>query len=349
MRSSQWMILGATGTTGRYIVAEAVRRGHHPILAGRSATTLQPLADALGLESRVVNLADPAALAASLQGVGAVCHAAGSYLTTTPAIVAACLATRTAYLDIANEIPALDYLQSCNAAARAAHIPLLFGAGFGVVAATCLAQYVVDQLPTANELRCATHIGTQQRGGTGVTQTGLDILRGGGRVIRKGRLVPFRLGRGAQIIPFADAARPAIPAPFGDLAVLMQTGVPNITFYSTALPTGNASALLPLIRRALRIPMVRRRVARQTAHAETHTAVEHSQAWAWVRDAAGQTREAWLTMGDGYAFTASSSVLSVEAILAGDFVGTLTPAQAFGTDFVLQTPGTERLTILAAR
>ena len=37
MSHTTWMIYGATGTTGMLIAEEAIRRGHQPILAGRSA------------------------------------------------------------------------------------------------------------------------------------------------------------------------------------------------------------------------------------------------------------------------------------------------------------------------
>lgn len=47
-------------------------------------------------------------------------------------------------------------------------------------------------------------------------------------------------------------------------------------------------------------------------------------------------------MGEGYQFTAVSSVLAVERILATQLAGALTPAQAFGADFLLEIPGTRR-------
>ena len=37
-----WMIYGANGYTGPLLAEEAVRRGHRPILAGRSAEKLKP-------------------------------------------------------------------------------------------------------------------------------------------------------------------------------------------------------------------------------------------------------------------------------------------------------------------
>src|SRR5258708_15880444 len=72
----------------------------------------------------------------------------------------------------------------------------------------------------------------------------------------------------------------------------------------------------------------------------------HSQAWAWGRNAAGQEVTLWLTTGDGYAFTAASSVLAMERILDGSLVGVLPPAAAFGADFALAVPHTPRFTSL---
>jgi short subunit dehydrogenase-like uncharacterized protein len=44
-----WMIYGANGYTGELIAREAVRRGLKPMLAGRTAAKMQPLAASLEL------------------------------------------------------------------------------------------------------------------------------------------------------------------------------------------------------------------------------------------------------------------------------------------------------------
>ena len=54
----------------------------------------------------------------------------------------------------------------------------------------------------------------------------------------------------------------------------------------------------------------------------------------------------WLATDDGYAFTAASSVLAMERILDGSLVGVLPPATAFGADFALAIPHTQRFTSL---
>ena len=56
----------------------------------------------------------------------------------------------------------------------------------------------------------------------------------------------------------------------------------------------------------------------------------------------GQQVEAWLALGEGYQFTAASSVQAVEHVLRDHPSGALTPAQAFGADFVLTIEGVQR-------
>jgi len=344
--SSSWLLLGATGLTGRLIAEEAVRLGERPVLAGRSAERLRPLADELGLDWVVVDLTDPARIRDALEPVDVVLHAAGQYDRTTAVVVEACLATGTAYADLANEIATLQYLQTQDAAARSREIPLVFGVGFGVVASNCLAQFVVDQLPDASMLEAAIHIAAAE-GSAGAAASGLDVLRGGGRVVRGGRLVPYRLGRGARPVQFADQQRLVSPTPVGDLAAAAQaTGVPEITMYTSALPTGIQGLMMPAVQRALMIPAVRRQLARPPKATAQPSTPPRSQAWAHAHNDSGQTAEAWFETGDGYAFTATASVLAMQELHSQHLSGTLTPAQAFGADFALRVPDTHRHTEL---
>jgi short subunit dehydrogenase-like uncharacterized protein len=349
MTNSTWMLYGASGFTGRMIAEEAIRRGHHPILAGRSAERIRPLAEALHLPWRAADLASPDALQEALQGVDAVLLAASPFQQTAPALVQACLATGTSYADIANDIPHFRLLQQQDRAARQRGVALVPGVGFGVVATNCLARSVAEQLPDATELHCANHIASASSG-AGAAAMGLEIIRGGGFVIRQGHYQRYRLGRGARRVRFADAERVATPFPLGDLAAAeMATTIPNITMYSTAAPTGLAGLALPLIRRLLAIPAVRQRMSRPSSKQPTEAkepTSPHSQAWARGRNAAGQEVTRWLATGDGYAFTAASSVLAMERILDGSLVGVLAPAVAFGADFAFAVPHTQRFTSL---
>ena len=57
--------------------------------------------------------------------------------------------------------------------------------------------------------------------------------------------------------------------------------------------------------------------------------------------------EAWLETMEAYRLTAQAGIRSVEKILAKDLRGALTPAQAFGADFILEFEDTKRFESLA--
>ena len=102
------MLYGASGYTGRLIAEEAVRRGHRPVLAGRSREKLRPLAERLGLEVAVVGLRTCAAWWPRWRACPLVLHAAGPFIHTSEPMMQACLAAGAHYLDITGEIPVFE-------------------------------------------------------------------------------------------------------------------------------------------------------------------------------------------------------------------------------------------------
>src|SRR5437763_12192275 len=104
MAEPRWLLYGAYGYTGALVAEEALRRGHRPLLAGRSAAKLAPLAERLGLDDVAVDLADAAALARALEGVDLVFHAAGPFAHTAAPMIRACLSAGASYVDITGEL-----------------------------------------------------------------------------------------------------------------------------------------------------------------------------------------------------------------------------------------------------
>jgi hypothetical protein len=94
-------------------------------------------------------------------------------------------------------------------------------------------------------------------------------------------------------------------------------------------------ALPGVARAAGKLPQ---RSARAESAPETHAAVD-SHVWARVTAADGRTAEAWMRAGEGYAYTARSAVLAVEATLRSEPLGATTVARAFGSDLSLQAGG----------
>jgi saccharopine dehydrogenase-like NADP-dependent oxidoreductase len=88
------VVYGATGHTGRFVVAELTKRGFTPIRSGRQ------------LVERPAGVDDPDALDRALDGAAAVINCAGPFATTAGPVIEAALRAGIPYVDIAAEIEA---------------------------------------------------------------------------------------------------------------------------------------------------------------------------------------------------------------------------------------------------
>ena len=343
-----WMIYGAYGYTGMLVCEQALRRGHRPVLAGRSAEALRRLAERLGLEHIVLDLQDQETLLRTVASFDLVFHAAGPFIHTSAPMVQACLSSGTAYLDITGEVPVLEQNLSYHQQARQRGMTLVSGCGFDVIPTDCLAKYVAGKVSDPTQLEIA--IASTSGASSGTIQTMLEHMPQGILVRQDGQLIGRAAGRGARRVRFADRERTVLPINWGDLATAYRTtGIPNICVYM-AYPKRIARVMRWsgfLIRRIVALGPVRRRlqkwVAKNIRGPDEHTRkTARSYLWARARNDQGQEAQAWLETLEAYQFTAVAGVRCVERILEEHPRGSLTPATAFGTDFVLEIPGTER-------
>jgi short subunit dehydrogenase-like uncharacterized protein len=351
------MLYGATGFTGALLAEEAVRAGHRPLLAGRSADKLKPLAERLGLEDVAVGLDDTDGLVRALDGVDLVYHAAGPFVHTSDPMIRACLAAGVHYLDITGEIPVFENTFSYHEAAKEKGIALISGAGFDVIPTDCLAKYVADRLPDADTLDIAFDAITSASGGT--TKTQIEMVARGGLVRRGGELVYAPLGRGARRISFNHGEKLALRVPLADLATTYRaTGIPNITTYIVLPPAfirlANLTApLFPFVQALFASERVRRdlgALVERTVKGPDADFRQTARSYIWARAAneQGDELQAWLETIEAYQFTLLSGIRCIERVLAGDLSGALTPAEVFGADFVLEIEGTRRFDTLPA-
>ena len=122
------------------------------------ARRVRELADAHGLEARILGLDDPTALRRALAGIRVVLHAAGPFSRTSRPMADACLLTGAHYLDITGEIGVFEALAARDDEARAAGVMLLPGVGFDVVPSDCLAAHLKRRLPAAVRLTLAFQV-----------------------------------------------------------------------------------------------------------------------------------------------------------------------------------------------
>ena len=343
------MIYGAYGYSGALIAKEAVARGHRPLLVGRNQKKLRDLSTELNLEMRVLDLEDDQRLAAMVTDYDLVMNAAGPHARTSRPVIRACLGGRAHYLDICGEYYVLEDTFAFDSLARKSGIAIVPGVGFDVISTDCLVRYLSERMPSAIELEIA--IAVPGRPSKGTVGTSMEIFSRGSLVRRNGVLEPFKFGRGAKEIRFSHGKLWAVvPVPWADLATgYRTTNIPNITVYFAINPrllklVGPGAGFVQLllsseivrkISKALIGPFIK-------GPGSDGRADERSYLWAQVKDDGGSQIEAWLETGEVYQFTAAAAVRAVEETLSGNLTGVLTPAQAFGADFVLGIEGVKR-------
>jgi short subunit dehydrogenase-like uncharacterized protein len=336
-----FLIYGANGYTGELIAREAVRRGLRPIIAGRSADKIEPLARELGLEWRAFALTAP-----NLDGVDAVLHCAGPFVHTSAPMVRACLDAGVHYLDITGEIAVFESIMAMNDLAVQRGVTLIPGVGFDVVPTDCLAAMLAAKLPTATELELAFYSPKAELS-RGTLKTMIESIGEGGAIRRDGKIVRVPPAYATREIPFSLGPRMAMTIPWGDVSTAFHsTGIPNIRVYTGASPKSIARmrrirSFLPL----LGIKPVKRLLQsfanRRSGPSETKRAAGRTYLWG---RAAGGTNEVTMTMTtpEGYAFTVMSALAAVERLLTSPRrPGSFTPSRFFGAEFVTAIEGVE--------
>lgn len=355
MKNEAW-ILGASGRTGRLIARRLHEVGVPLVLVGRDRARLEGIAAALGGAPRLLvgslgsNLAE---LARDAPGV--VVNTVGPFTTTAPEVARAC-PPGTHYVDVANELRAVERVLGLDRQAAAAGQVLVTGAGFGVLATESVLLRLCEGRPPAIRVRVDAMASIALEAGvvgSALAATIVGILSFGGREVRQGRLVRSRLA--------ADPAR--LTTPDGDvlgtasgangelIAAWRASDADFVIAASTAAPSSAVvRSVLPALSAVFRIPGVSRfavsGVARIPLRAQ---GMPRPSSWGHARAewSDGTVREGWLRAGDGTAFTAAVAAEVTGRLLRGEGrPGAHTPgalfgaelAEAVGGEFILDHP-----------
>lgn len=334
-----WLVYGANGYTGTLVARLAAARGERPILAGRSAVKVGPLASELGLELRAFGLDDPDAIRHGLDGVTAVAHCAGPFSATAGPMARACVNAGVHYLDITGEIDVFEEIHGLHDRARAAGSVLLPGAGFDVVPTDCLAALLAGALPGADRLDLAFLAAGGPSPGT--AKTAVRGLGQGGRARIDGVITAVPFGWRTIRAGFPSGERTVVSVPWGDVSTAYySTGIGTITTY-TIVPPGFLRAsqlgLSQIMRLGPALRLAQALAGRTTGPDDRRRARSRSEAWG--RASAGdRTAQATLTMPNGYALTADSVVRAITRI-GSAAPGFHTPSTAFGPRYVAELDG----------
>ncbi len=231
------ILYGANGYTGTLIAKMARDHGIEPILAGRREEAVRPLAEELGLQWGVADLADATALDALLQRAPMVLHAAGPFKRTAKPMIEACLRNGKHYTDITGEIQVYEMAKSYDAAAKAKQIMIMPGVGFDVVPTDCMAMHLKNKMPDATHLKLAfAGLGSGLSHGTATTMAEGMGEKSAARV--DGKIVPVPLGHKGMEVDFGVKKLFVMSIPWGDVSTAYTTtGIPNIETYTAQHPS----------------------------------------------------------------------------------------------------------------
>jgi short subunit dehydrogenase-like uncharacterized protein len=124
-------VVGAAGHTGRFVVADLMRRGIAPIAVARDPAALTACLHETDIVRRQATVDNAKSLDQALDGAQAVINCAGPFLDTADAVASAALRAGIHYLDVtAEQASARATLDSYGTAARDAGIVLVPAMGF---------------------------------------------------------------------------------------------------------------------------------------------------------------------------------------------------------------------------
>jgi hypothetical protein len=326
------LVFGASGHTGRFVVAELAARGMMAILAGRDSEKLLAVQKTHPpFETRVASVDDPVSLDRALLGASLVINCAGPFLDTAAPLLEAALRCRIHYLDVtAEQTVALAAFEKFSEAARTAGVLIMPSVAFYGALGDLLATCAMRNWSTADEIQIAVALDSWKP-----TQgTRLTGQRNPGR-----RLV-FSNSRLALVEDPPPKLKWVFPPPFGKQEVI-------------ALPLAETV----IISRHLRVPEIHAYM-NLAPLADLHNPTTPGPVPADERGRSAQefvmeakvrrgneVRRAIATGRDIYAVTAPIIVKVAERILAGDIqiTGTAAPGEVFDAEGFLRALSPEHI------
>lgn len=224
-------VFGAAGHTGRFVVAELIRRGIRPIAIARDAVALAaanfPVAESAegngGGEvlRRQASAGDPQSLDQALSGAHAVINCAGPFLETADSVAAAALRAGIQYLDVSAEQQSTrEILDKYNEAAQDAGVAVLPAMGFYGGFADLLVTAALGDWDRAETIDILIGLDSwHPTRGTRITSA-RNIARR--MAVAQGRLVPVMMPAAEKHWDFGDpiGAQTMIEVPFSEIILI---------------------------------------------------------------------------------------------------------------------------------
>lgn len=347
--SKAWVIYGSYGYTGRLIAEKAADYHTNVILSGRNEEKLKKQSEKLGLPYHSAELSDAAEMNELLSNAELVIHCAGPFIHTWKPMLEACIRNSCHYLDITGEIPVFEGIKARDKEITDARIMAMPGTGFDVVPTDCLALYLKNQLPDANQLELA-FMGLGGGVSHGTAQTMAENLGSGGAARQDGKIKNVPAAWKTRTIDFGPKTRTAATIPWGDVSTAhFTTGIENIIVYTAMKKSAIrwlklSNWVAPVLRLSPVRSFAKKQISKNVtgpdqATRETGT----SYIWGEVKNKSGEIVTARQVTPEGYRLTALSALKIAQKVSSDNFItGYQTPASAYGEDLILEIEGTER-------
>jgi short subunit dehydrogenase-like uncharacterized protein len=342
-----YLLYGANGYTAQLIIKESIKKGLKPVLAGRNKEKIEAVALKYGLDFSIFDLENETLLKEKLSSFSLCLNAAGPFSKTAYALAKACIATNTHYLDITGEIAVFEQIKKLDKEAKEKEVMLMPGIGFDVVPSDCLANYLKEKLPDAEQLELSF---TSLDGGLshGTATTMLSEL-GSKSVSRKdGKLTEVNLAHKTKTVDFGKFTTMVATIPWGDISTAYtSTQIPNIDVF-TKIPRNVIGMLKyqwlinPLLKSSIFKKIAQSWVDRNIyGPSESSNRKGKSYLHGVVKNTTSEI-SARLTCSEGYLLTAQCSVNILQKVLNKHFSsGYQTPAMAYGWKLIMEIPGSE--------
>ena len=339
----KWMIYGANGYTGELIAREAVRRGMSPLLGGRNAGKIRPLAEELSLEFQAFPLDDQAA--DHLKEIDLVLHCAGPFEITSAPMIEACLAAEADYLDITGEVSVFEHTHSQRERAKEKGVVLCSGVGFDVVPTDCIALKLKEEMPDATDL--ALGFDSDSGISPGTFKTMIQGLGSGSMHRKNGVLETVPIGKQRRTIDFGRGSRSAMGIPWGDVSTAFYTtGIPNISAWIPMPKPQLYSARLmgaagPLLATDWVKEQLEKQVDKRVKGPDSDLRA-NSPAYIWgeAKNRKGIIKVARIQTANVYDLTVYGALEIVQRLQEKEVEGgSYTPAGLFGSNLVESLPG----------
>jgi short subunit dehydrogenase-like uncharacterized protein len=312
------LIYGATGYTGTLIAKEAARRGLDFEIAGRSEDKLATLAAELNVPYHVFSVDDLKGWETSLKGKAALLNIAGPFSETANQAMKAAIEFKVHYIDITAEVDIYRLAETKDAAAQAAGIMILSGAGL-FATYDPLVVHTAKRVKNPVSLRVAFKY--SGRFTPGSVASASNIINAG-ILMRKNESIEKFPDAKPAAFDFGNGPEEAFPMPLGGVVISYKsTGIPDIEEYFLMAQAVIEPSEGNLIRTNI------------------HKSEELSVIIAEVTGADGTIARTMAEMPGGYIPTVASAIEIVSRVLKGEYKeGFQTPGSAYGEELLETLP-----------